>query len=188
MITDPVRTSHFGSREMNESEVWEFLKRIRYGTLSYTGAEGWPDSRVLNFGMYNGNFYFHSNKVRGEKLPFTSDGQKACISFYEPSPDVGLIRYFQHSSLLVYGNVERIDNKPDFLDEAFNGLTHMCHFGGASWKAFPEKFEQIKKTCSIFRVRPTYIVGKLTMFTSLPEMSYLEEQHCRLGGKTTPNF
>ncbi len=188
MITDPVRTSHFGSRAMTEEEVQTFLTRIRYGTLSYVGSEGWPDSRVLNFGIYEGDFYFHSHKAKGEKLPFISDGQKACISFYEPSPDVGLMRHCQHNSVLVYGNVERLDNRTEYLEEAYDGLANMCDYGGTPWKAYPEKFEQIKRTCSIFRVKPIYIVGKLTMFTSLPEMSYLELQHCRLGGKTTPDF
>ena len=180
MFNAPITPSRFGSRAMTDEELQDFLKHVRYGTLSYTGDEGWPDSRVFNFGLLNGKFYFHSHKVRGEKLPFISNGQKACISFYEPSPDVGLMRYCQHRSALVYGTVERIDKKPEYHDEAMDGLRQMCLDGGTPFKASPEKFEIFSKTCAIFRFTPVYAVGKLTIFTSLPEMSYLEQQHYKL--------
>ena len=103
MFNAPITPSRFGSRAMTDEELQDFLKHVRYGTLSYTGDEGWPDSRVFNFGLLNGKFYFHSHKVRGEKLPFISNGQKACISFYEPSPDVGLMRYCPHRSAPAFG-------------------------------------------------------------------------------------
>ena len=184
MMTDPVRTSHFGSRAMTDEELQAFLHTVRYGTLSYAGDGGWPDARVFNFGYCNGNFYFHSHKAQGEKLPFISDGQRACISFSAPSPDVGLMRYCQHRSALIYGNVERIDRKPECAAEALDGLRQMCLDGGTPFKTSPEKFEIFSKTCSIFRLQPVHMVGKLTMFTSLPEMSYLEQQHYRLMPKS----
>lgn len=177
MYNDPVGTSRFGSRGMTEEELADFLKHIRYGTLSYVGEDGWPDSRVFNFSLWNGNYYFHSHKVKGEKLPFISNGQRACISFYDPSPDVGRMRYCQHLSVLVYGTVERIDKKPECHDEAMEGLRQMCLSGGTPFKTIPEKFDVFSKTCAIFRFTPVHTAGKITIFTSLPEMSYLEHRH-----------
>ncbi len=180
MFTEPVRTSGFGSRAMTEEEVADFLKRARYGVLSYTGDEGWPDSRIFDIGQYQGKYYFHSNKTRGEKLPFISDGQKCCLCFFEPSTDIGKMRYCQHNSVLVYGHVERVDNREETHEEAMAGLREMCLSSGTPFKAQPEKFEIFSKTCSVFRVTPEYTVGKVVIFTSLPEMSYLEERHFRL--------
>ena len=180
MYNDPVRKSRFGSRGMTDEEIEQFLGRIRYGTLCYTGDDGWPDSRVFNFSYWNGNFYFHTHKVQGEKLPFICGGQRASINFYEPSPDVGLMRYCQHNSVIVYGHVSRIDNKPETHDEAMEGLREMCLSGGTPFKIEPEKFEIFSKTCAVLRFVPIYKAGKITIFTSLPEMSYLEQQHYRL--------
>ena len=180
MIKDPVRPNRFGSRQMTEEEVRDFLTRVRYGVLSYAGSDGWPDARIFDIGQYQGNYYFHSHKTQGEKLPFISDGQKCCLCFYETSPDIGKMRYCQHNSVLVYGNVERVDNKEETHEEAMAGLREMCMSSGTPFKAQPEKFEIFSKTCSVFRVTPYYTVGKIIMFTSLPEMTYLEEQHYRL--------
>ena len=77
MIKDPVRPNRFGSRQMTEEEVRDFLTRVRYGVLSYAGSDGWPDARIFDIGHYQGNYYFHSHKTQGEKKLTYSSRQKA---------------------------------------------------------------------------------------------------------------
>lgn len=180
MHTDRVRTTGIGSRAMEDWEVEKFLEKIDIGTLSYIGDEGWPDARMFNFVRCNGNYYFHSHKTRGEKLPFISSGQKACLSFFKASPDVGLMRYCQHNSVLLYGTVERIDNRPECEQELIECLKELCISAGTHFKAEPWKFNPIFRSCSFFRFVPNYVVGKITIFTSMAEMSYLELQHAKL--------
>lgn len=180
MITDPVRKTPNGSRAMTEQEVQSFLERICYGTLSYANNDGWPDSRVLNFVQYNGNFYFHAHKFKGEKLQNLPDGKQVCISFYEPSPAVGKMRYCQHESVLVYGKIYRMDDPEniDYVsDEQWNALSKLCHDAGTPFKAIPERMKQSIKGCSCFKIVPEYTVGKLTIFTTRREKSYLETLH-----------
>lgn len=83
MITTEVRKARRGGRPMAELELSDFLKGIRYGTLSFLYGEGWPDMRPLNFAFNNGNFYFHANGFTGEKLKYLDCRNKVVISLYQ---------------------------------------------------------------------------------------------------------
>ena len=177
MFTEPVRKTANGSRAMTQEEIDCFLQTICYGTMSYTTSDGWPDSRVLNFTYRDNAFYFHANKARGEKLQHWCDDMRVCISFFSPSPSVGKLRLCQHESLLVYGRLHRVDDPEDWRScpsEAYHALESLSFSGGTPHKALPERLPKFCGGCSVYRVDPEYIAGKLTIFTSLPEDSYLE--------------
>jgi nitroimidazol reductase NimA-like FMN-containing flavoprotein (pyridoxamine 5'-phosphate oxidase superfamily) len=169
-----VRKTHLGSRRMTDDELIDFLKNVCYGTLSFMADDDWPDSRTFNFTVYKDNFYFHANKIKGEKLKYLLDGQKVCINFFEPSRDIGTLRFCQHRSALVYGRLYRIDYSPDCGSEIYHVLEKLSIESGTPFKAIPERLEKSYKGCAVFRILPEYSVGKLTIFTSLLEKSYLE--------------
>jgi len=180
MINETVRKTSLGGRAMTEEEVEHFLSDITYGTLCFHNDEGWPDARVLNFTRYEGSFCFHTNKYIGEKMAHLTDGAQVCISFYEPSPAVGKMRYCQHESVLVYGKIYRMDDPEniDYVsDEQWNALSKLCLDAGTPFKAIPERMKQSIKGCSCFKIVPEYTVGKLTIFTTRKEKSYLETLH-----------
>lgn len=175
MINDPMRNHKNGSRQMTEEELDDFLNhKLRYGTMAYPNEGGWPDMRVLNFGYLNGAYYFHANKITGEKLRHFTDGMQVSLSFFTPSDTVGLRRWCQHDSVLVYGRLYRIDSLENNEQEIWDALTKLCLDGGPPHKCQHDWLSKIYKTCAVFKVVPEYTVGKLTIFTSLPEKTYLE--------------
>ena len=169
MINVEVRKTFRGGRQMTDDELRDYLSSIRYGTLSYITSEGWPDMRPLNFGSYNGCYYFHAHKTRGEKLKDLIDGAKVVISFYDTSDKVGIEHINTHKSALVYGHLERLDTKINNEEEIRLGLTAMCVSAGAAYKAAPERMSQSLKGASVFKVVPEYTVGKLVCFASTPD-------------------
>lgn len=177
MFDVPVRKTPLGSRAMTQEELQEFLQHICYGNLSFIGEEGWPDSRVLNFFYMDGAFYCHGNKAKGERLKYWTDGAKVCLSFFEPAPDVGKRRYCQHESVLVYGTIHRIDIPNSATEEGYHALEGISFGGGTPFKAIPERLARTSRGCSVFRINPVHIIGKLTVFTTRPEKSYLETLH-----------
>lgn len=174
MFDVPVRRTPLGSRAMTEEELEQFLGRICYGTISYQADDGWPDSRVLNFVYNKGAFYCHANKYCGEKLNYWANGTKVCINFYEASTEVGKRRFCQHDSVLVYGYLNRVDLPDNPTDEGYTALESISHGAGTPFKAKPERLSKTSRGCGIFRVDPFYMVGKLTIFTTMQEKSYLE--------------
>lgn len=169
MIDAEVRKTFRGGRQMTDEELNAYLSTIRYGTLSFMTGEGWPDMRPLNFGIYNGCYYFHAHKTRGEKLKEWTDGKKVVVSFYDASDKVGIEHVNTHKSVLVYGHLERLDTKPDAEEEIRQGLTAMCVSAGAAYKAAPERMSKSLKGASVFKVIPEYTVGKLVCFASTPD-------------------
>lgn len=169
MIDAEVRKTFRGGRRMTDEELQKFLQTIRYGTLSYSTQEGWPDVRPLNFGYWNGCYYFHAHKTRGEKLKDLLDGKKVVICFYTTSDKVGIEHINTHESVLVYGHLERLDNKEGTEAEIKQGLTAMCVAAGAAYKAEPERMAKSMKGASIFKIYPEYTVGKMTCFASTPD-------------------
>lgn len=169
MIDAEVRKTIRGGRQMTGEELDTFLKAVRYGTLSYMNGEGWPDMRPLNFGFYNGCWYFHAHKTRGEKLKDLTSGRKVCISFYTTSDKVGLEHICQHDSVLVYGRLERLDGPDEDYDEMIQGLTAMCVSAGTAYKAAPERISKSIRGASVFKVIPEYTAGKVVKFASLPD-------------------
>lgn len=169
MIDAEVRKTIRGGREMTEEELAAFLKQIRYGTLSYMNDQGWPDMRPLNFGLYNGCYYFHAHKLKGEKLKDLTTGKKVCISFYNTSDKVGIEQICRHDSVLVYGTLERLDGPNENYEEMIRGLTAMCISAGAAYKAAPERISKSIKGASVFKVIPEYTVGKVVKFATLPD-------------------
>jgi nitroimidazol reductase NimA-like FMN-containing flavoprotein (pyridoxamine 5'-phosphate oxidase superfamily) len=168
MITDPVRTSPLGARAMTEEEIENFLKRVIYGTLSYPNRDGWPDARVFNFTYFNGMLYFHSGK-RGEKLDNLPDGTKVCVSMFEPSQEIGRVRFCHHESVLFYGRLKRLDALPEHEEEIRQILTKMSFDNGTPYKAAPERIVKTMFAPSVFRIEPEHVAGKLTYFATLPE-------------------
>ncbi len=173
MITDPVRPSRLGARGMTQEEIEAFLETVIYGTLSYANKDGWPDARVLNFTYYNKKLYFHSGK-QGEKLANLQDGTRVCVSCYDPSPDIGRLRFCQHTSVLYYGTVTRLDGVEGREDEIYQVLTKMSLDNGTPYKAAPERLSKSMFAPSVFVVEPEHVAGKYTIFASLPKDSYLE--------------
>ena len=162
---------------MTEQELSDFLKSIRYGTLSFLNDEGWPDMRPLNFAFVSDRFYFHANGFTGEKLKYLDHQNKVVISLYKESDSVGKIHLNQHQSVLIYGHVERIDQSPDCRKESIKAMKAICVSGGTAYKAQAKNFEECIKTTGIFRVQPVHIAGKIVCFTSTPEESETDGKH-----------
>lgn len=169
MINAEVRNTIRGGRKMTQEELKAFLDGICYGTISYITADGWPDMRPFNFGLYGDCFYFHAHKTKGEKLKDLTSGKRVCLSFYTTSNQVGAVHICQHNSVLVYGILERLDEHPDNYEEMIHGLTAMCISAGTAYKAAPERISKSVKGASVFKVVPEYIVGKVVKFASLPD-------------------
>ncbi len=168
MIDADVRTSVLGGRQMTQEELDRSISTIRYGTLSYVDEEGWPDMRPMNFGVYQGCYYFHAHKTKGEKLKSLTSGKRVCISFYKASDQVGQEPICQHESVLVYGRLERLDESDENTEEMLQGLTALCLAAGTPYKAAPERLASGVKTISVFKVIPEHTVGKLVRFATLP--------------------
>lgn len=166
MITAEVRNTVRGGRRMTKEELAAFLKGAAYATVSFVNDEGWPDMRPVNIAMWNGRFYFHANKVRGEKLKYLDGKNRVVLSIMEPSDRVGADHVCVHKSALIYGRVERIDGIAAYEDEIVGGMTALCLSGGTPWKAAPERRQRILTGCAVFRVTPEYTVGKLSCFLS----------------------
>ena len=170
MFDEKVRESRRGGRQMPPEELDAFLRSIQYGTLSYLAEEGWPDARPMNFGYYNGCLYFHAAKNKGEKLAHWKDGAKVCVSAFEALVDINEKRFGAHHSVLIYGQLERLDDKPDKAEEAFAAMTAICMGGRAPSRAAPENIKNCIHGVGIFKVVPTHSVGKITRFSSIPEI------------------
>lgn len=172
MFNEKVRGTSRGGRQMTEQELEDYLSHMQYGTLAYITKEGWPDMRPMNFGYHNGCLYFHTAKDKGEKLLHWADGTKVCVSSFLPAEDVGKSVICQHSSILLYGHLERLDGVPERADEAIAAITALCITGGSPHKAAPEYLEKCINSIGIFKIIPEYSVGKITRFSSMPETAH----------------
>ncbi len=154
---------------MTPEELAEFLANdVRYGTVSFIGEDGWPDSRVFNIGYFNGCYYIHGAKKVGEKLKYLGRHERVCLSMVKYSDRVGLDPLCFHKSVLVYGHVDRMDDDPVLFEEMWAGIKAMCEQGGTAYKALPERLEKSIKGIAVFRIVPVKTVGKIVAFTSLP--------------------
>ena len=154
---------------MTPEELQSFQEKdVRYGTLSFAGADGRPDARVFNIGYYQGCYYLHCARRVGEKLKYMVSGIPVCLSMYKESDRVGEDALCFHKSVLVYGRLERMDDDPALFEEMWNGVTAMCEQAGTSYKARRERLEKSIKGIAVFRVVPEETVGKIVVFTSLP--------------------
>lgn len=169
MINTEVRKTVRGGRKMTEEELQAFIKTIRYGTLSYVNGEGWPEQRPLNFGYYNGCYYFHAHKLEGEKLKDWEDGAKVVISFYETTDKLGVEHINTHKSVLVYGRLERLDGKRENFEEMKAGIKAMCEAAGTAYKAAPGRLERNLYGTGVFKVVPEETIGKMVCFASTPD-------------------
>ena len=170
MFQEAVRHTGRGGRAMTPEELEAFLGSVAVGTIAYTTQDGWPDMRPLNFGYYNGCFYFHVAKARGEKLQHWQNGQRVCLSFYTESDRIGQDFICTHQSALVYGTLQWLDVRPEeTLEECKAGITAMCNVADLGFKAMADNMDRCIHGIGIWKVIPEYKSGKMVCFSSLPE-------------------